>query len=190
MTKIVIHDYQPFWAQEFAEIATSLRALLGDLVLRIDHIGSTAVPGLAAKDVIDLQITVVALANDEVSGSLAQAGYRETPNVWDNLVGVPDRSEQLAKRFFVQPEGQRRAHVHVREAGRLNQQYPLLFRDYLRHEPAARHAYQAIKQALAERFADDVEAYYAIKDPYMDTVYQAASWWAQVTRWQPDEDFR
>ena len=77
----------------------------------------------------------------------------------------------------------------MREEGRLNQLYPLLFRDFLRADEPTRLAYEDIKRELARRFADDVEAYYAIKDPYMDTVYRAALMWKEATAWTPDDAF-
>jgi len=77
---IVIHDYKPTWPQEFEVIRASLLKVLGASALRIDHIGSTSVPGLGAKDVIDIQITVPAL-RPEIRQSLIEAGYDVTPHV-------------------------------------------------------------------------------------------------------------
>jgi GrpB-like predicted nucleotidyltransferase (UPF0157 family) len=65
-----------------------------------------------------------------------------------------------------------------------------MFRDFLRNDDFMREAYQKLKIELAERFPDDVKAYYAIKDPYMDTVYRAAQLWAEWNKWLPDENFR
>jgi len=65
----------------------------------------------------------------------------------------------------------------VRKLGRLNQQYPLLFRDYLIADANVRQAYEQVKRELATRFAHDSQAYYAIKEPYMDTLYRAALLW-------------
>ncbi len=189
MNQIRIVDHNPAWEAEFKEIALDLRTATGDSVVRIDHIGSTAVPMLAAKDVIDIQLSVSNLATSEVIELLEAVGYVDTPGVTDNLVGLPSDSKELAKRFMLQPEGQRRTHVHIREVGRLNQQYPLLFRDYLRSNGVVRDAYQLIKSELAQRFANDSESYYAIKDPYMDTVYEAAKLWAERTDWAPDSKF-
>jgi len=100
-------------------------------------------------------------------------GYIHRSNCWDSLVGTADNSHDLEKRYFSKP----RVHVHVRELGRVNQEYALLFRDYLRANPIVKEAYQSIKIELANRFPNDKTAYYAIKDPYMDTVYQAALLW-------------
>ena len=189
MSHIQIIDHNPAWEAEFKQIALSLRETVGEHAERIDHIGSTAVPKLAAKDIIDIQISVSELANTEVIDLLLSVGYVSVENLADNLVGAPSDSEELMKRFVRQPEGQRRTHIHIREVGRLNQIYPLLFRDYLRNNSIVRDAYQIVKMELAERFTNDSKSYYAIKDPYMDTVYEAAKSWAEINNWHPDPNF-
>ena len=75
---IIIHDYKPTWPEEFEIIRSSILEILGPLALRIDHIGSTSIPGLGAKDIIDIQITVQALTPD-VKDRLIQAGYQYRP---------------------------------------------------------------------------------------------------------------
>ena len=190
MQQIVISEPNPGWADEYRAIAKDLRALLNQDALRIDHIGSTAVPGLAAKDVIDLQITVSDLTDTTSITRLTQAGYELRDDIeFDNLVGRPTDDPALQKRYLTEPEGERPIHIHVRETGRLNQIYALLFRDYLRADATTRSAYAQIKRELAARFPNNASAYYAIKDPYMDTVYQAACLWRDATSWTPDEDY-
>src|SRR5438552_16157021 len=80
---IVIIEYRPEWAEEFTAIARPLREALGELALRIDHIGSTAVPGLAAKDVIDVQVTVRDLTPD-LEAAFQRAGYTRTSYTQDH----------------------------------------------------------------------------------------------------------
>ena len=122
---------------------------------------------------------------------LDNAGYVRARDVTnDLLVGIDSSSPELRKRFFRENPGQRRANIHVRESGRVNQVYPLLFRDYLRDEGTVRAAYEQIKRELASRFPDDSGAYYAIKDPFMDTIYRAAQLWKDAHGWEPDSDFR
>ncbi len=131
---IVIAPYNPQWALEFQRLGTLLRSALGDLALRIDHIGSTAVPGLSAKDVIDMQITVATLDTRTLVAAISTLGYR----FWDDITGdhlPPGRTDapsEWSKLYFSAPAGQRRTNLHVRQAGRANQRYALLFRDYLR----------------------------------------------------------
>ncbi len=186
---ITIVDYNPCWPDEFRALAQPLQVALGALAVRIDHIGSTSVPGLAAKDIIDIQITVCALAPD-LEPALAALGY-----VRDVAITTDHRPPQAsgptsdwAKWYFRPPPTLRRMHLHVRVAGRPNQRYPLVFRDYLRAHPLARDAYGLIKRQLARYHSDDVEAYYDIKDPVCDIIWSAAEAWAQASTWQPTLD--
>ena len=87
--------------------------------------------------------------------------------------------------FFRQPSGQRRTNIHVRMQGNPNQRYPLLFRDYLRAHPNSARTVELIKRQLAKHHADDVEAYYDIKDPVYDLIWDAAQEWARHTGWRP-----
>ncbi|MCA9939509.1 MAG: GrpB family protein [Anaerolineales bacterium] len=182
---IIIHDYNPLWPQEFATLRQSLRLVLGSLAERIDHIGSTSVPGLGAKDVIDIQVTVRALS-PEIVERMTAAGYRQSRHTRDHVPAGEDEDPRLwTKMLFTEPEGERRANVHVRIAGNPNQQYPLLFRDYLRAHPRAARSIERIKREIARRHADDVETYYDIKDPVYDLIWEAAQEWAIYTNWQP-----
>lgn len=109
---------------------------VGDLAVRIDHIGSTAVPGLAAKDIIDIQVTARKLV-PAVEQALASLGYeRVTRITHDHLSpGASGPASDWEKWFFCPPATQRRTNLHVRSEGRPNQRYALLFRDYLRAHP-------------------------------------------------------
>lgn len=185
---IIIEDYKPAWPQEFATIRSALLRCLGPLALRIDHIGSTSVPGLGAKDVIDVQITVRALTA-EVRDRLIAGGYVHLPHITGDHVplGADENPALWTKYFFNEPAGQRRANIHVRVDGNPNQQYPLLFRDYLRAHPHAARSIERIKHEIARRHADDAEAYYDIKDPVYDLIWNAALEWSGNTGWQPSE---
>jgi GrpB-like predicted nucleotidyltransferase (UPF0157 family) len=77
--------------------------------------------------------------------------------------------------------------VHVRQEGRLNQRYALLFRDYLRADPGAAGAYGQLKQALAEAAGRDWDTYYSVKDPACDLIMAAAEQWAVRVGWHPHE---
>ena len=181
---IEIVDYDPAWPDDFGVLARSLSGALGELAKRIDHIGSTSVPGLVAKDIIDIQVTVDDITCTRIVPAMQAGGFLHRPDITrDSLTGITPDSPELSKRYFKEPQGSRVANIHVREAGRLNQQYALLFRDYLRAKPEVRAAYAEIKQQLAKQFAEDVDAYYDIKDPYMDTIYFAARDWAELTGW-------
>jgi GrpB-like predicted nucleotidyltransferase (UPF0157 family) len=184
---IVIHDYSPNWPNEFESIRSDLSKVLEDLALRIDHIGSTSVPGLGAKDVIDIQITVRGLS-EGVKRKLVNAGYGHLENITSDHVPLGENEDpKLWEKFiFNQPEGQRRANIHVRVMGNPNQKYPLLFRDYLRAHPKSARSIERIKREIAKRHADDVEAYYDIKDPVYDLIWDAALDWSQYTNWKAE----
>ncbi len=184
---ITIVPYDPRWPEEFAAVAQPLRAALGELALRIDHIGSTAVPGLAAKDRIDVQVTVQDFdCTDQLVMALGVLGYtrREDINCDHRPPLAQGPGADWEKRYFRAPPGQRPTNLHVRALGRANQRYPLLFRDYLRAHPAASAAYAQIKLNLARLHPDDVDFYYDIKDPVCDVIMDAAEEWARLTGWQ------
>ena len=184
---IAIVDYDQSWPEQFERIASRLHQAFGPAALSIDHIGSTAVPGLAAKPIIDVQVTVREFAG--APESLQAAGLEMSDFTRDHLppgINVPDN--QLEKRLASAREPVP-ANVHVRIAGNFNQRYALLFRDYLRANPAAAEAYARIKRALAAIVGDDrpaydaYDAYYAVKDPVCDLIIGAAERWAAETGW-------
>ncbi len=187
-TSIAIVPYDDRWPAEFDRVARPLRAALGSLAVRIDHIGSTAVPGLAAKDVVDVQVTVAALDAAAIAAALLPLGY----TIWEGIARdhVPpgreaDAPDEWRKLYFHAPAGQRRTHLHVRQAGRANQRYALLCRDYLRAAPATAAAYARVKEALARLHPDDQDAYYDVKDPVCDIIIDAAERWAAATGYVP-----
>ena len=176
---VTIAEPDDRWPQEFRAIAATLSAVLGGDARRIDHIGSTSVPGLPAKDVIDVQVTVAdGDALERVSGALAERGWRRMVPASDHHVpGLPGDAAEWHKAFFDEPEGERPTHVHVRIDGRANQRYALLFRDYLRAHPDAAATYAQVKRGLAE-LAPDPGTYADAKDPACDLIYHAAERWA------------
>lgn len=183
MVKII--SYQKRWPQEFQVIARTMRSALGDLALRIDHIGSTAVPGLAAKDVIDIQITVAELA-PAIRAALTSIGYIQSEDIQKDHLPPQQVSaaSEWEKWYFKPPAGQRSTHTHVRVQGRANQRYALLFRDYLRAHPATAAAYAELKRRLADSLADP-HIYPEVKDPAVDLIYLAAEDWAESISWDP-----
>ena len=181
---IKLTDYQPNWPQEYQTLADDLWRSLGGLAVRIDHIGSTAVPGLAAKDRIDIQIGVRTLT-PEVEQSLIEGGYRRIQRILTDHIpwGADPDPMQWQKWFFSPPEEARPANIHVRVVGRQNAIYPLLFRDYLRSHTQPSQAYSRVKLALARLVQDDIEAYYDVKDPVCDLIVAAAQEWADKVGW-------
>jgi len=188
---VVVSSYQPHWVDEFTRIAKHIRGLVGTAAIRIDHIGSTAVPGLGAKDVIDLQITVSDLdAAGGLTHALRIAGFRHgTTFEHDLFRKKPETDPELRKLYMREPEGERRAHIHIRERGRFNQRYALLFRDYLRSAEDVRAEYELLKRRASQLFPDGIDGYLFLKDPVLHIIYEAASLWAQKVGWGPDENY-
>ncbi len=181
---IIIVEYRPQWPEEFTKIASPLWKALGELALRIDHSGSTSVPALAAKDVIDVQVTVRDLTPD-LEAAFGQAGYSRLEHTQDHRPPTatgPDRDWE--KQFYRPSAGARAVNLHVRRAGSANGRYALLFRDYLRSHPLAAMAYAQAKIALAQHAPTDWDLYYDVKDPVCDIIMAGAEDWAVSTQWR------
>jgi GrpB-like predicted nucleotidyltransferase (UPF0157 family) len=175
MVKIEVVTYDPGWPLLFRQRGERLRQRLRDVALRIDHIGSTAIPGLAAKPIIDIQISVAALEpTTPFREPLEALGY----------VFRGDNSERT-KRYFREAPGARREHIHVRKAGSWGEQFALLFRDYMREHPGEARAYEMLKVELAERYRDDRHGYTDAKQPFIWGVMQRATDWSQAVGWEP-----
>ena len=182
--RIVIQPYSHQWPSEFEKVRVHLQEGLGDVAARIDHIGSTSVPGLAAKNIIDVQVSVPDLADRRLVPALEKLGATIT-DITSDHVPPSDQSEPSAweKRYVRPPASWRPTHIHVRETGRANTRYALLFRDYLRQSTPAASAYAQIKVTLSRLHPEDWDAYYAVKDPVCDLIMDAAEQWADRTGW-------
>ncbi|OCT16927.1 hypothetical protein A8709_16775 [Paenibacillus pectinilyticus] len=171
--KIAKHD--PQWKQEFVDLASKLRDSMGDQAIRIDHVGSTSVLGLDAKPIIDIKLSVRDI-EDILSyrGKIEKVGFilRE-----DN----PDQT----KRYFREVPGNRRVHLHVRQAGSFSEQLNLLFRDYLRDHPADCLRYAEEKHRLFELFKNDRSSYVDGKAPIVWDIIHKAHLWSQEIGWKP-----
>src|SRR3954453_23001878 len=139
------------WAAEFEAIAAHLRTVLAATAVRIDHVGSTSVEGLAAKDVIDIQVTVAGESALQIACELLlRARYVVDTDGCDHIVpGEPDDPDLWRKGFASERPGERRSNIHLRIDGRPNQVYALLFRDYLREHPTTAEAYAQFKARAA-----------------------------------------
>jgi GrpB-like predicted nucleotidyltransferase (UPF0157 family) len=188
---VIVSEYDPRWAAEFINLAQRIRGLVGTAAIRIDHIGSTSVPGLAAKDVIDLQMTVADLDRaEEVTVPLRDAGFRQGNEfVYDEFWTMAETDQQLRKLYMREPEEERRAHIHIRELGRFNQRYALLFRDYLRSSEVVRKGYEEVKRRAARLFPESIDGYLFLKDPVFHIIYEAACLWAGTIGWAPDDEY-
>lgn len=182
---VVIVPYRESWVDEFADIAERIQEATGNWAVRIDHIGSTSVPGLAAKDVIDIQIGVRTLdLTAEVMEAMTGLGYVYRQGMRDHRPpGAHGPGADWEKQFFHASPEMRETHIHVRVVGRPNWRYALLFRDYLRANPQARDAYAELKRRLAAHPGMTRDEYPDIKDPACDLIYVAAEAWAGTVDW-------
>jgi GrpB-like predicted nucleotidyltransferase (UPF0157 family) len=168
---IRIVDYDPAWPRRFARERERIAGALGPVARRIDHIGSTAVPGLAAKAIVDIQVSVPDV-EDEPSflAALLAAGYRHR---------VREPGHQMVRT----PE--RDVHVHICTSGGEWERRHLLLRDWLRRDPADREAYQRRKRELARQDWADMNDYAAAKGPLIAELTRRAEAWARSTAWTP-----
>ncbi len=186
----------PSWPAQAERILARLRTACGHLAARIDHIGSTAIPGMDAKDVIDIQVTVASIeVADDLAGALLSAGYPCTAITHD--VPKPDGRSTVeefnrvddeslwAKRLYCSADPARPTNVHVRVDGWPGQQFALLFIDWMKANPPARSDYAASKRALAVPGLTDVGAYAEAKEPWFLDAYRRAWEWADTTGWRP-----
>lgn len=192
----VLVPYDPVWPDQARRIAARLNTACGHHAVRIDHIGSTAVPDMDAKDVIDMQLTVASLeVADELSDALTSAGYVRRPITAD--VGKPDARSTVAafdhtndeslwhKRLHCSADPGRPTNVHIRVDGWPGQQFALLFVDWLRANPSVQADYLALKRRVAAEAHADTGAYADAKEPWFLDAYRRAWEWADTTGWRP-----
>jgi GrpB-like predicted nucleotidyltransferase (UPF0157 family) len=171
---IVIVPYDEAWPDRYSRWRSRLAGALGSGALRIDHPGSTSVPGLAAKPTIDIQVSVARLEDEP--GYVAPI----------EALGVQLRSRDVEHRFFRPFSGlPRDVHIHVCASGSEWERRHLLFRDYLRASPHAREAYARSKFLAAERWSDDRIAYTDAKDGTIRELIAEAEAWATRQPSQP-----
>lgn len=153
---IVIVDYDAAWPQEFEALRARAAAAVGDVAIAIEHVGSTAVPGLAAKPVIDLVVVVDPEDVQRAIERLVAIGYVHRGNL-----GVEGREA------FNPPEVERPHHLYVSPTDSEELRAQLAFRDRLRSDPALAAEYDALKRELAARFRDDRPAYTDAKTEFV-----------------------
>lgn len=183
---VEIAEPDPAWPRRFERIAARLRRVFGEVALRVDHIGSTSIEGLQAKDVIDIQVTVHDLAHvDQRIPQLARAGFVRVSGVDhdDPKPFAPDPYE-WRKQLFGGTDPGDITHVHVRVEGTPGWRYALLFRDWLRADTGEREGYAAHKRELAEKHAATSD-YAEAKEPWFTEALNRAEDWAASTGWTP-----
>lgn len=175
MSSVIVAPYSPEWPALFVSLSRELHTAFAPMEIAVDHIGSTAVPGLAAKPVIDILLGAGALADIESRiGPLTALGYTYVPRY---------ERELPMRRYFVKTESLR-VHLHAVEIDSPIWRQHLAFRDTLRTDSALRQAYETLKLRLAREFADDKSAYTEAKGTFIQSVLLDAG---SVARQQPNQ---
>lgn len=169
---VEVSAYDDRWPDVFAAWRHRLSAALGKTALSIEHVGSTAVPELAAKPIVDVQVTVADLEDETTYVSAIES------------TGVPLRSRHDEDRYFRPPaDVPRVVQIHVCASGGDWERNHLLFRDYLRADAGTRDSYAALKFELADRYRDDRVAYTEGKTEFIRDALSRAEAWADTTGW-------
>jgi GrpB-like predicted nucleotidyltransferase (UPF0157 family) len=168
MDRVVIVPYQPGWVGEYERECARLLAAFGDVAGGSEHVGSTAIPGLRAKPVIDIMIGVRSLAEGRSRVAAVEAlGYAY----------VPTFEEQIPERLFFRRGEPRTHHLHVVEPTSAFWDKQLLFRDYLRARPDVAERYGALKDELARKHGHDRDGYTRAKTDFILAVLDEARAW-------------
>jgi dephospho-CoA kinase len=187
----------PTWPDQARRIVDRLKTTCGHRALRVDHIGSTALPDFDAKDVIDIQITIGSLdVADELREPLLAAGYPRLEHITQDAaksdarstVSGYDHSDDLSlwhKRIHASADPGRPTNVHIRVEGRPNQQFALLFVDWLKANADARAGYLAVKRSADSAANGNFVRYVSAKEPWFNDAYRRAWEWADTTGWKP-----
>lgn len=162
--KIIVLPYNPAWKDAFEEIKGEIEAALGDLILGVEHVGSTSVEGLSAKPCIDVDVVIADYSVfAEVVRRLEAIGYSH-----EGDLGIRDREafrysdkpHLLAHHLYVCPRDSRELHRHI------------TFRDFLRSHPEAAKQYGQVKERAAQLFPEDMDQYIAYKSPCIARLYE------------------
>ena len=160
---VTVVPYDPAWKSAFCEIKKELESAIGDLVIGIEHVGSTSVEGMAAKPCIDVDVIIQDNSVlDSVIKRLEKIGY-----IHEGNLGIPDRE---AFQYFNKPHLQKH-HLYVCPMQSQELYHHITFRDFLRNNPDAAKAYSAAKETAARMFPNDINQYIAYKTPCIEELY-------------------
>jgi dephospho-CoA kinase len=186
-----LHDPDPTWPTQAERLIARIRRAAGEKALRVDHVGSTAVPGLPAKDIIDLQLTVSTLDDaDAIAEPLTEAGFIAHPRIdRDQPHDAHPDPDQWRKRYHNSADPGRVVNLHVRAYGTAGWRFAVQFRDWLRADEQIRAEYLAVKRELSAKYAtdDDTARYADAKEPWFAKAFPRMREWATRTGWQPPD---
>ncbi|MBR4889607.1 MAG: GrpB family protein [Clostridia bacterium] len=161
--KVIVLPYDKAWKTAFEAIKAEIESALGELCLRVEHVGSTSVEGLSAKPIIDLDVVIRDYSVfDAVVQEMAAIGY-----IHEGDLGIQEREafkytnkpHLQAHHLYVCPQNSRELHRH------------LTFRNYLRSHPEAVKKYSLVKETAAQLFPEDIDGYMAYKSPCIEELY-------------------
>lgn len=173
MRRVEVVPHSSRWAGEFRAEAERLTAALGDEVVAVHHVGSTAIPGISAKPIIDILLEVREVERlDDLGPEMSGLGYEARGEF-----GLSGR------RFFVKHAGELRTHqIHAYTTGHPELERHLAFRDYMISHPEDAEAYGRLKEELARRFSTDIEGYMDGKDAFIKEMERRALAWSRARR--------
>lgn len=169
MRKVEVLPHNPHWYQAFQDESEQVIIALGDNVIAIDHIGSTAIPRIHAKPIIDILVSVADITKvDDRNASMQALGYE-----------VMGEYGITGRRYFRKDNKSRirTHHIHIFTVGSAQINRHLAFRDYMRVHPEEAQRYSDLKQSLAKQYADDIDGYMDGKDGFIKAIDQKASLW-------------
>ena len=161
--RVTVVPYDETWESAFEEIKNEIEAAIGDMILGIEHVGSTSVKGLSAKPCIDMDVIIKDYSVfAEIARRLETIGY-----IHEGDLGIKDREafkytdkpHLMTHHLYVCPQYSEELHRHI------------AFRDYLRHNPEAVKKYSLVKEKAAELFSGDIDKYIKYKTPCIEELY-------------------
>jgi GrpB-like predicted nucleotidyltransferase (UPF0157 family) len=174
---IIIVTYDANWSNLFLHLGKSIRDVLGDIAIRIDHIGSTSIVNMPAKPIIDVQVSVKDFSQvNWIEQQMNTIGFRYMKN-----------NEDKSQCYFREMAGNKRTHIHIRKTGGWDEVFNLLFRDYLRCHPQDCLLYERKKYELSQIYKDERWNYTEGKSKVIWEIMQKAHRWSQQVAWYPGE---
>jgi len=171
MRKVEVVPYEKKWSKLFQNESNNIKNILGDLIVSIHHVGSTAIPNMDAKPVIDILIEVTEINKvDSFNKKMNNLGYIA---LGENGI--------LNRRFFSKGGNNRTHHIHIFETGNSEINRHLLFRDYLIAHPKDAKKYSLLKQRLAHEYPENIDMYIKGKDAFIKELDKKAKEWKENT---------
>ena len=163
--KVILVDYQESWQQQFQQEKQRLLNACGEKLTAVEHVGSTSVPGLVAKPLLDIAVALKALEDGEDAvPCIIRLGYE-----YLGERGIPGRFY-----FVLRAEGRSLAHVHMYEQNHSDLRDLVAFKTYLLHHPEAVQAYAELKRELYVKYRDDRSSYTSVKGAFIQTILSKA----------------